>query len=190
MEERLYEWMKNLAVYYILLCTVVNLSPDGKYTRYFRYFMGLFLITMICAPIFSLLKNGGELEESFQRYVLEAELSDASYMQENVQEQYLKKGYAEEIQSELEEFIGRLLGEEIQVEISLSGEEDMEIEKVRILLPGDRDISREEAVKENLEQVYRIGETDVSFLYKGDGNEAVAGDSSDRNASGSDSSAF
>lgn len=186
----MYEWMKNLAVYYILLCTVVNLSPDGKYTRYFRYFMGLFLITMICTPIFSLLRSRGELEESFQKYLLEAELSDASYMQENVQEQYLREGYAEEIQNELKESLTRLLGEEAWVEVSLAGEETMKITEVRVLLPGDRDISREEAVKKNLEQVYGIVEGAVSFLYKGDGTEAVAGDSSDRNASGSDSPAF
>ena len=52
MKEAIYDWMKCLAVFYILLSTILHLVPTGQYERYVRFFMGLLLIFMLCTPVF------------------------------------------------------------------------------------------------------------------------------------------
>ena len=66
MKEIVYQWVKNLAVFYILLTVVLHLIPDKKYDRYVRHFMGLLLIVMMSAPVFMLLGKSGKIIESFQ----------------------------------------------------------------------------------------------------------------------------
>lgn len=188
MEAAAYDWMKNLAVYYILLCTVVNLAPDGKYTRYLRYFMGLFLITMVSTPLLSLFGNAGELAESFRRNVLEAELEQADFLKEDVQEGYLLKGYQEEIGMVLAKELTGLLEEPVQVQVTLTGKEPVEIEKVEILLEGEQEEAREQTVAESLGRTYGIEKSKLSFTYKKSGDKAMAGSASDGDAAGSDRS--
>ena len=48
MKESFYQWVKTLAVFYILFSAVLHLIPDPKYERYIRSFMGLLLIFILC----------------------------------------------------------------------------------------------------------------------------------------------
>ena len=55
MKESFYQWVKTLAVFYILFSAVLHLIPDPKYERYIRSFMGLLLIyifrSFICVKV-------------------------------------------------------------------------------------------------------------------------------------------
>ena len=53
MKEAFYQWVKTLAVFYILFSAVLHLIPDPKYERYIRSFMGLLLIYILCTPVFA-----------------------------------------------------------------------------------------------------------------------------------------
>ena len=66
MKEELYQWVRNMAVFYILFTAILNLVPDKKYEKYVRFFMGLLLIFMMSTPIFSLFGKGQELTGNFQ----------------------------------------------------------------------------------------------------------------------------
>ena len=68
MKEELYQWIWNLAVFYILFTAILHLAPDGKYEKYVRFFMGLLLIFMMSTPVFALFGKGQELAESFQLF--------------------------------------------------------------------------------------------------------------------------
>lgn len=63
MKEAIYDWMKCLAVFYILLSTILHLVPTGQYERYVRFFMGLLLIFMLCTPVFHSGKKRGDYKE-------------------------------------------------------------------------------------------------------------------------------
>lgn len=69
MKEELYQWVRNMAVFYILFTAILNLVPDKKYEKYVRFFMGLLLIFMMSTPIFSLFGKGQELTGNFQVYL-------------------------------------------------------------------------------------------------------------------------
>ena len=95
MKEEIYSWMKNLAVFYILLTTVLHLVPDKRYERYVRFFMGLLLILMLITPVFSLLGKGEELMESFQMFYEKEDLMRKEEEFADLQEVYLKKAFEE-----------------------------------------------------------------------------------------------
>ena len=92
MKEELYQWVKNIAVFYILLSAAIHLVPDGKYEKYVRFFMGLLLLFMMSTPVFSLLGQGGNLMESFRaNFAKENRIREQEEFA-NLQEIYLENG--------------------------------------------------------------------------------------------------
>lgn len=123
MKEQLYQWIRNMAVFYILFTAVLHLAPDKKYEKYVRFFMGLLLIFMMSTPVFSLLGKGEELVESFQFYFAQENNRKEKQEFENLQKAYLERGYETELGKEMQEFLQKK-GIEIQeVQVDIEGEQ-------------------------------------------------------------------
>lgn len=104
MKESFYQWVKTLAVFYILFSAVLHLIPDSKYERYIRSFMGLLLIYILCTPVFAVFGRGSELAEAFAgRYTQEMQNLETEET-ENLQNFYLQEGYCREIETEIAAF--------------------------------------------------------------------------------------
>lgn len=69
MKESFYQWVKTLAVFYILFSAVLHLIPDSKYERYIRSFMGLLLIYILCTPVFAVFGRGERTGRNFFRQI-------------------------------------------------------------------------------------------------------------------------
>ena len=95
----IYEWMKNLAVFYIFLTVVMNLVPDERYGEHIRFFMGLILILLVASPLLQMLQLKDTVTELFRQNTWKEEYLDAAL--ENMQTQLEKQ--QEEIQKRLEE---------------------------------------------------------------------------------------
>ena len=101
MKESFYQWVKTLAVFYILFSVVLHLIPDPKYERYIRSFMGLLLIYILCTPVFAVFGRESELAGIFSgRYTQEMQTLETEEA-ENLQEFYLREGYCREIETEI-----------------------------------------------------------------------------------------
>lgn len=101
MKEAFYQWVKTLAVFYILFSAVLHLIPDPKYERYIRSFMGLLLIYILCTPVFAVFGRESELAGIFSgRYTQEMQMLETEEA-ENLQEFYLREGYCREIETEI-----------------------------------------------------------------------------------------
>lgn len=123
MKEQLYQWIRNMAVFYILFTAVLHLAPDKKYEKYVRFFMGLLLIFMMSTPVFSLLGKGEELVESFQFYFAQENNRKEKQEFENLQKAYLERGYETELGKEMQESLQKK-GIEIQeVQVDIEGEQ-------------------------------------------------------------------
>ena len=55
MKEEITGLVRNLAVFYIIFTSVIQLVPNKKYERYVRNFMALLLIYMVCTAVFSIM---------------------------------------------------------------------------------------------------------------------------------------
>ena len=51
MFEYLYEWMKNIAFYMVLITAVIHILPNSDYKKYIRFFTGMVLVVMLATPL-------------------------------------------------------------------------------------------------------------------------------------------
>lgn len=123
MKTEIYSWMKNLAVFYILLTMVLHLVPNKTYERYVRLFMGFLLIFILGMPIFTIFGKGEEMIEDFQFHYEEESVHRQQKELENLQKIYLEKGYEWEMQQKIRDELKErgIYPEEVKVDIE--GEE-------------------------------------------------------------------
>lgn len=123
MKEKLYLWIRNLAVFYIFFTAALNLIPDQKYEKYVRFFMGLLLIFMMSTPIFSILGKSSELTESFLDNFSEENREKELREFQNIQKVYLEKGYELELEQKIRETLEKRGIEVYKVKVNIKGEE-------------------------------------------------------------------
>lgn len=146
MKTEIYEWMKNLAVFYILFTAVLHLVPDSKYERYVRSFMGLLLIFMMCTPIFTILGKSRELAESFSfHYGEEMERLEQREM-ENLQEVYLQRGYEWELRQKIWEVLKNTGINADDVSVHIEGENVAVVLYVKEALTEEQERGMEDAL--------------------------------------------
>lgn len=71
MFEYLYEWLRNLSFYLILVTAVMYILPANGYRKYIRFFTGLVLILMILTPVFELFGTEYTVTDYFDGYDFE-----------------------------------------------------------------------------------------------------------------------
>lgn len=90
------QWVKNIAAYLIFMSLILKLMPEGKNTKYIKYFMGMVLILIVLAPagkVFHINEAFDQFEEELERqeksaaFSEELELAGEEY-KENVIRQY------------------------------------------------------------------------------------------------------
>ena len=183
MKEAIYDWMKCLAVFYILLSTILHLVPTGQYERYVRFFMGLLLIFMLCTPVFSILGKCGEITESFRQFYQTEENYRTEEELENLQEVYLENGYEEEIGKKILENLQEKGIDALQVEVNIEGEKL----RVTVWMREKADEEQERGIKDVLREEWGIAEGDSQIFTAQDEQQAVGHSSSAGTASGGDS---
>ena len=136
--EELYEWVRNLAVFYILFTAVLHLVPDKKYERYIRSFMGLLLIYMLCTPVLAVIGRSGELFRNFQvNYRNEQKLMEKK-SSENLQALYLTQGYEKELGKNIMEKISGTGIKITDAAVNIDGE------RTAVTLYADQELTPEE----------------------------------------------
>lgn len=184
MKEEIYQWMKNLAVFYILFTAVLQLVPDQKYQRYVRSFMGLLLIYMLCTPVFALAGKGEELlggfSDTFHREQALMEEAEA----EKLQAFYLKEGCERQISSEITELLEKSGINPVDAAVHIEGEQ------IWVKLTVGQKLSREQegGIRDELRKSFGIGEDNCQILSEGNDGTAVDGASASGASSDSDRS--
>lgn len=173
MRTEIYQWMKNLAFFHVLTTTVLHILPDKRYEQYIRLFMGLLLALMICTPVFSLVGKSSELLNGFQKYYGEEEQARMENEAEGIRKTFLREAY----KKELEKQIRRLLSDAGIFSEKISGvEAEITAKKkllVKINLKAAITESQKEAVKNGLERICGLEETQYQILDSGNGVEGV-----------------
>lgn len=66
MLDYIYEWMRNIAFYLVLITAVVHMVPDSDYKKYIRFFTGLVLILWILTPVLKLFGTDDKLADIYR----------------------------------------------------------------------------------------------------------------------------
>lgn len=108
MIEQIYQWVKNIAFYLILITAVMNVLPNNNYKKYVKLFTGMVLVLLVLSPITSLLKLNRTMDFTFMTSSFEQELNeldDQAESFENAQKSRLFTGYEEEVAKEIGEVV-------------------------------------------------------------------------------------
>lgn len=97
---QIYEWMKNLAVFYIFLTVVTHLVPDGRYEEYIRFFMGLLLILLMMSPLLEVMNLKSQVESLISQYEMEEQNLELQIQDFSLGESYLEEYMRQEIFAE------------------------------------------------------------------------------------------
>lgn len=95
MFDYIYEWLKNLAFYMILVTAVIRVLPDNSYQKYIRFFSGLILVVLLMTPIFKLTGMKGVFSELYKSAVYEQEtreMEEAASFLEDIENPLLEEG--------------------------------------------------------------------------------------------------
>ena len=76
MFEYLYEWLRNLAFYLVLVTALTHVLPAGEYRKYIRFFTGLVLILMLLTPILRLFDAQYRVEDIYEGYHFEESMRE------------------------------------------------------------------------------------------------------------------
>ena len=89
----IYDWIKNLVFYLILMTMLMQIIPDSDYKKYIRFFTGLVLILLLARPVFGIF----HLEEEFDRIYHSIEYHQNVWEMERAREVFesAEEGYLE-----------------------------------------------------------------------------------------------
>ncbi len=104
----IYQWIKNIAFYMILITAVMNVIPNNNYKKYINLFTGIVMIILVISPISSLLGASTRLDTNFIKNIYNQELSNIkvdAYQISDTSSAKLLDEYKNEISSQVEEIV-------------------------------------------------------------------------------------
>ncbi len=164
MRETIYEWMKNLAVFYLFFTAVMNFLPDGKYNRYVRHFLGLLLIMLLITPILRFFGMTDTMTQKFVENSMQEELQEKAWSQENSQEEYLFERYEEELEGQIRQVLVDMEAYPREVAVTLSRGEEVEIMKISVIVREACSQQKREEAADELERIYELPTERIQIL--------------------------
>ena len=144
MENLIYPFVKNIAVYSILVAVIMNILPKGQSRKQIRLFVGILLLLIVVYPITKMTGADLEMEKSLEKFQLDMQMKELTYGnasdKESEQGQYLER-YEENIGKQM----ARIIEEEgftgVSVTVTASADEDNfgAIQTVDIKIDKDTD---------------------------------------------------
>lgn len=173
MTQAVYQWVRNLAVYYIVLTALMHIMPSSQYGRYIRYFMGILLILIISSPLLNLLHLKEQMDGLFQKKMLEEEfLNPQGGDPQDAARDYYLQAYERETAEQIGKSLEKVLGEgceilDIKVQIQADEQsQEFAIAGIQIGLSGAQHDQIRERVEHELAGVYGITGEKVGIFFE------------------------
>lgn len=141
----IYEWIKNIAFYIILVTVVMNVIPNHNYKKYINLFTGMVMIILVLAPISKLLQINTRLDTNFIKNMYSQELNSLKINSVDASNQSTTQIF-DEYKNEIGTQVEKIVNEEgyYMVEADVEMNEDMESEEYGNLESIDLVIATEE----------------------------------------------
>lgn len=77
----IYEWIKNIAFYMIIVSVVLKVLPGNQYQKYIQFFSGIILIILVFLPIIRLARKEQTVKELYEGYTYEQKKEEFEQME-------------------------------------------------------------------------------------------------------------
>lgn len=168
--DMIFEWIRNLVCYLVLMTMIIHLLPDKKYERYLRLFAGMVFLMMLLEPMGNVTGLQEQAVEAFSRVTFQ---NDAKLLKMEIEDAdgkrmaRLVERYREVIETEIRLIAEREGIECTNVEVLL--EDDMEggtFGRVRFLdmtLGAEHGPADLEELKQRIGEYYGLEERDMEI---------------------------
>lgn len=164
----MYEWLQEIAVFFILMTAVLNILPEAKYRRYVQFFLGLVMLAVLSRPILALGNLNGILEVTLEKLTLEEEvrgMEDSRIRVEGIQKEVLFEAYEEEISRQIVQFLEGMGVVPVEAEVVVGQEEgEAAVERIAVTIRkenGEENAAQERELKKELAEVYQLSEAHI-----------------------------
>ena len=66
--EFLYQYIKNICIFSLVISLVLNIFPESSSKKYIKLFAGIVLLALIVNPIINIKNNSGDIEQIIKNY--------------------------------------------------------------------------------------------------------------------------
>lgn len=165
---QMYEWLQEIAVFFILMTAVLNILPEAKYRRYVQFFLGLVMLAVLSRPILALGNLNEILEVTLEKLTLEEEvrgMEDSRIRVEGIQKEVLFEAYEEEISRQIVQFLEGMGVVPVEAEVVVGQEEgEAAVERIAVTIRkenGEENAAQERELKKELAEVYQVSEAHI-----------------------------
>lgn len=175
MAQEVYQWARNLAVYYIVLTALMHIMPNAQYGRYIRSFMGIILILIVASPLLNLLHLDEQMDSLFHKKMLEEEFMQPQWGQtqgEETAREYYLRAYEQEIAGQIRGSLEDILEGsceilEVRVHVETTeSDQGLHVAQVQVWLSGAENIRMRERVEHELAGAYEITGEKVELFFE------------------------
>ena len=172
--EAVYGWLRDVAVFFLLMTTVLNVLPEAKYRKYVQFFLGLVMLVVLCRPILALGDMADSLENVLDRLTLEEEargLRESQIRIDGLQQEVLYGAYEDEMERQIETFLTERGWNPVRVEVSIGEDGEGGVSVERIEVTAQKSVEEEEGetgsaggareLKRELAEIYQVSEAHI-----------------------------
>ncbi len=149
----IYQWIKNIAFYMILITAVMNILPNNNYKKYINLFTGMVMIVLVLAPISGLLGIKTRLDTNFIKNMYSQELSSMKLDTYNMSNETTTKIF-EEYKNEIGLQVEKLVNEEgycmVKADVVMNEDEESEqygnLESIQVVISEEEQENQKIAV--------------------------------------------
>lgn len=125
----IFEWIRGIVFYLILMTMIMNLLPDKKYEKYLQLFTGMVFLFLVFEPLAEISGLEAEVAGAFERLTFQ---NDAMLLREEIEDADGKRmarlvdGYADAVETDLKTMAEGISLECRDVQVRLDGDVDSE----------------------------------------------------------------
>lgn len=82
----LYEWVRSLAYYMVLMTAVLQVIPNKEYKKYIQFYMGLVVVLLLCTPILKVMSLEDDFESFYHSNSYEFDIEELELQTEYLRE--------------------------------------------------------------------------------------------------------
>ncbi len=177
----IYNWVKNLVCFYLLLTVVQHLLPKKSYQKYVRFFSGMLLTILVVSPVLSLLGNEELLRQKISQTEFFQDMDNMKLDTEHL-EATQKEVYLKEYENAIGMDVSRMAEEKQlaaqEVNVHLTQEYEVESIELTVKLKEDNSVFVQKAayadngaeypsvheLRQTLMEFYRLDENQIAIL--------------------------
>ncbi|MCI8317799.1 MAG: stage III sporulation protein AF [Lachnospiraceae bacterium] len=158
------QWLKTMTGSMCVITILMHLLPQGKFTKYVRFYAGLLLFLIAVRPILNVFTGEGGFERLLQMEFLREESYDMETFaigMEELKDDRIARAYQEELRRQIREMTASYGLEPVEILFEVDEADPYRVKKIEISVWELKDTRQSDALKEELFTLYMVDKKDI-----------------------------